>query len=53
MIHPKIQNGALAGAVTVLLLYVLGLYHVTIPDAVASAFTTVVTFATGYITPSE
>ncbi len=42
-----------AGAVTVILVWLLGLFHLSIPPEVASAFTTLIAGAATYITPSE
>lgn len=44
----KVTAGALAGAVTVILVWVAGLAGVEIPPEVASAITTVLSFIAGY-----
>lgn len=48
-LHPKVQASGVAGAVTVLLVYVASLAGVDVPSEVASAFTVVVSFAAGYL----
>lgn len=47
----KLTAAALGGAVTIIGIWVLGLFKVDIPPEVASAFTTVISFIVGYITP--
>lgn len=44
----KVAAGSLAGALTVLLVWVLGLLHVPVPPEVASALTVVISFITSY-----
>jgi putative flippase GtrA len=44
----KVAAGGVVGALTVLLVWVLGLLHVTVPPEVASALTVVISFATSY-----
>lgn len=59
-IHPKVIAGTsttvIAGAMTVLAIYVLGIYNIQIPADVSSAITTLVSAAlgavAGYLTPS-
>lgn len=50
---PKVMAGGLGGAVTVVLVWTLGLAGVDVPAAVASAITVVVTFVVGYLTHDE
>jgi hypothetical protein len=45
----KVAAGGVAGALTVLVVWILGLLHVTVPPEVASALTVVISFATSYI----
>lgn len=45
----KVTAAALAGAVSVILIWILGLLGVDVPPEVASAFTTVLSFAAGYL----
>lgn len=47
--NPKITAVALAGSVTVILAWGLSLAGVAIPPEVASAFTTVLAVAAGYL----
>lgn len=51
--QPKVLAGGVAGAVTVLLVYVVGLAGVDVPPEVAAAVTTVITFAAGYFTSNK
>lgn len=59
-VHPKLAasvNGmGIGGAVTVLVVWLLGLRGVAVPDAVAQALTVIfgagLAFIAGYITPS-
>lgn len=52
-IHPKVSAAALAGTITVILMFVLSLFGVTLPAEVSSAITTLLSFLAGYVTPSE
>jgi len=44
----KVAAGGGAGAVTVIVVWILGLLHVAVPPEVASALTVVISFATSY-----
>lgn len=46
---PKVSAAGLAGAATVLIVFVLGLVGVAVPAAVASALTAALAFAAGYL----
>lgn len=46
--QPKVVAGGVAGAVTVVLVWVAGLAGLDVPAEVASAFTVIVSFAAGY-----
>lgn len=48
-VNPKISAAAAAGAVTVLLVWALGLVGVDVPTDVASAITLIVAVAAGYV----
>lgn len=48
-IHPKVAASGVAGAVTILLVYVAALVGLDVPAEVASAFTVVVSAAAGYM----
>lgn len=48
-VNPKISAAGLAGAVTVILLYVLSLWDVEVPAEVASAITLIIAVAAGYL----
>ena len=48
----KVGTGALAGAVSIVLVWVLGnVIHIDVPATVASAITTIMTFVTSYLVP--
>jgi hypothetical protein len=51
-IHPKVAAATLAGAVTILVVYIAQLAGWTLPPEVASAFTTVIAFGAGYLKSS-
>jgi len=42
----KVAAGGAAGALTVLVVWILGLYHVSVPPEVASAITVLISFIT-------
>jgi hypothetical protein len=44
----KVAAGGVAGAITVLVVWVLGMFNVAVPPEVASAFTVIISFATSY-----
>jgi putative flippase GtrA len=44
----KVAAGGAAGALTVLVVWILGLYHVSVPPEVASAITVLISFITSY-----
>ncbi len=49
---PKVATGALAGALSVILVWIIGTcFHVTIPPEVASAFTTLISGVSSYFAP--
>lgn len=47
--HPKVQAAGTAGAASVLLVYVLARLGLDLPAEVASAITTLLAFAGGYL----
>jgi len=47
--QPKVVAGGIAGAASILVLYVASLFGVDVPPEVASAFTVVVSFVAGYL----
>lgn len=49
MIHSKVRAGSLAGAVSILIVFFLSEVGVEVPPEVASAITTVLSFAAGYL----
>lgn len=58
-IHPKVAaatGGSTAGALVVIVVWVLSLYNVAVPDAVSTALTILVgtagAFVAGYLTPA-
>ena len=44
----KVAAGGVAGALTVLVVWILGLLHVAVPPEVASALTVIISFITSY-----
>ncbi len=47
-VNPKVQAGGYAGAVTILVVYIAGLFGLDVPAEAASALTTLVAVAAGY-----
>lgn len=47
--QPKVVAGGVAGALTIMLVWVAGLFGLDVPAEVASAFTVIVSFAAGYL----
>ena len=45
----KVAAGGTAGALTVLVVWILGLLHVAVPPEAASALTVVISFITSYV----
>jgi len=45
----KVAAGGVAGALTVLVVWILGLLHVTVPPEVASALTVIISFISSYL----
>lgn len=53
-LHPKVAASGVAGALTVLLLWVLATYaHVNPPATVDAAIDVIVAFVAGYLVPSD
>lgn len=50
-ITPKTSAAALTGALTVVLIWVVGLFHVTVPPEIASAITTILSSLAAYLAP--
>lgn len=50
---PKVTAGAIAGALTVIVMAVLGAFDVSLDPAVASAVTTILSFAVAYLTGED
>lgn len=46
---PKVLAGGAAGAFTIIVVWVAGMFGIDVPAEVASAFTVLVSFAAGYI----
>lgn len=46
---PKVVAGGVAGSLTILLVWVAGMFEVEVPPEVASAFTVLVSFVAGYV----
>jgi hypothetical protein len=49
-VHPKVAAGGIAGAVTIILVYIASLLGLDVPSEVAQAFTVVLSFAAGWLT---
>lgn len=49
MIQPKVAAGGAAGAASVVLVWVAGLFGLDVPAEVASAFTVLLSFAAAYL----
>ena len=53
-VHPKVQNAAIAGAVSVVIVWAVQQFgHLAIPGEVASAITTILSAVTGYATTDD
>lgn len=50
-LNPKIASAGIAGAITVVLLWILSMIGVEVPVEVASAVTVIIAFAAGYLRP--
>ena len=48
-IHPKVAAGSLAGAITIIIVFVAEKLGLEVPAEVASAFTVILSFAAGYM----
>lgn len=48
-LNPKIAASGIAGALTVVIVYVLSLVGVNVPTEVAAALTVIIAFAAGYL----
>ena len=48
-VNPKISAAAAAGAITILLVWLCGLFGIDVPTDVASAITLIVAVAAGYV----
>ncbi len=48
---PKVATGALAGAVSVILVWIITKFGIEVPPEIASAFTTVVSAASSWFAP--
>ncbi len=51
-IHPKVAGSSLAGAIAVLIVWVLGLVHVAVPDVAAGALVVALTTFGGWLAPA-
>jgi hypothetical protein len=45
----KVAAGGIAGAITVVVVWIRGMSHMTVPAEFASAFTVIISFAAGYV----
>lgn len=50
-ISSKVGLGAAAGAITIIIVWIVGLLGLEVPPEVASAFTVLITAITGYAVP--
>lgn len=48
-VNPKVQAAGTAGALTILLVWVAGLFGLDVPAEAASAFTVLVSTVAGYV----
>ena len=48
-VNPKVQAAGWAGAVTIILVWIAGMFGVDVPAEVASAFTALVATSAGFI----
>lgn len=48
-VSPKVQAAGWAGAVTILLVWIAGMFGLDVPPEVASAFTVIVSTVAGYL----
>ncbi len=48
---PKVATGALAGAVSVILVWIITKWGIDVPPEIASAFTTVISAGSSYFAP--
>ena len=48
-VNPKVAAGGVAGAVTILLVWIASMAGLDVPPEAASAFTSLVAFGAGYI----
>jgi len=46
---PKVQAAGLAGGITVILVWIAGMFGLDVPPEVASAFTTIIATGAAYI----
>lgn len=49
----KVQAGGIAGALTIVLVWLLGALNVDVPPEVASAITTIISTGTAYLKPAS
>jgi hypothetical protein len=47
--QPKVAAGGIAGVLTILVVYIAGLFGIEVPAEVSSAFTVLVSFVAGYV----
>lgn len=52
-IHPKVAGGTLAGSLTLIVVWILGLFGVAVPLEIGMAFTLLFTFAGGWLAPAS
>lgn len=51
-IHPKIAGASLSGALSLIVIYVLGRFNITVTPDVAGAISVIFSFAGGYLSPA-
>lgn len=50
-LHPKVAGGTVSGALTLIILWVLSLWHVTVPPEIAAAGTLILATLGAYFAP--
>ncbi len=51
MLTPKVATGALGGALSIIVIWIIGQFGIVVPPEVSSAFTIVISTAASYFAP--
>ncbi len=51
MLTPKVATGALGGALSIIVIWIIGQFGIVVPPEVSSAFTIVISTASSYFAP--